>query len=370
MIRTGKIKVLVVDDSAFYRQSIISMLDSCSDIEVIGCSANGNDAIRFLHNKQPDVITLDLEMPEMDGFTFLRWVMRNNPIPVLVISSEKEANNILKALEMGASDFILKPMKKPSKEIMNLRSEICFKIQTIFDIPIEKMGPSPKQTYQPVKAFSATHENNKPKSSPSFSLIALGASTGGPQAIQSILTHIPQVNIPPIVIAQHMPPVFTESFANRLNGLSKLCIKEAVDGDFIEKECVYIAPGGSHMIFENRENRIRIQIKPQQEIDKYVPSIDMMMASAADVLGSKVLGILLTGMGNDGKEGMRRIKEEGGKTVAQNEETAVIFGMPGGAIQEGIVDHVLPLYDIPQLILANEEKDNTLGDNSLCMNNL
>ena len=358
MKRNGKIKVLVVDDSAFYRQSIISMLKSSSEIEVIGCSGNGNDAIRFIHKEQPDVITLDLEMPEMDGFTFLRWVMRNNPLPVLVISSESEANNVLKSLELGASEFLPKPMKKASKEIMNLQSDICSKIKSIVDIPLEKRGPSPKRIYQPINAFSASDENSKAKPSQSFRLIALGASTGGPQAIQSILTQIPQVNTPPIVIAQHMPSVFTECFANRLNGLSQLCIKEAVDGEFLEKECVYISPGGFHMIFENKDNRIQIKIKPQQEIDKYVPSIDMMMASAADVLGPKVLGILLTGMGNDGRKGMKRIKEAGGRTVAQNEETAIIFGMPSGAIQEGIVDQVLPLYDIPQLILANEEMDN------------
>lgn len=356
-----KIKVLVVDDSAFYRQSIISMLKTFPDIEILGSVANGNEAMRFVLKEKPDVITLDLEMPEMDGFTFLRWLMRNEPIPVLVISSQSEAASAFKALELGAADFIAKPTKKASLEIMNLRAELWLKIRTLVKIPAEKM----KIRIQAPSHFSGgklppSDIKGYPDQS-SIDLIVMGASTGGPPAIQAIITMIPKNFQTPIVIAQHMPPVFTQYFSERLDRISQLEVKEAEPGDMVEPGRVLIAPGGSHMVFEQTGGCVFVRIQSPQKGDRYVPSIDSLMVSSANVFGSKVLGILLTGMGNDGKKGMRKIKEVGGKTIAESEETAVIFGMPREAIKDGVVDRVLPLLSIPDLILNRMVLEQTGG---------
>ncbi|HEX9757414.1 MAG TPA: chemotaxis response regulator protein-glutamate methylesterase [Nitrospiria bacterium] len=359
-----KIKVLVVDDSAFYRQSIISMLKAFPDIEVIGSVANGHEAMRFVLKEKPDVITLDLEMPEMDGFTFLRWLMRNAPIPVLVISSQSEAASVFKALELGAADFMAKPTKKASLEIMNLQAELRLKIGTIVKIPPEKM----KVRIQAPSRFSGERMEAKVSRGSSYrnsvDLIAIGASTGGPPAIQAIITMIPKDFSTPIVIAQHMPPVFTHYFAERLDRISQLEVKEAEPGDMVGPGRVLIAPGGSHMVFERTGDCIFVRIQPPQKGDRYVPSIDSLMASSANVFGPKVLGVLLTGMGNDGKKGMRKIKEGGGITVAESEETAVIYGMPKEAIKDGVVDRILPLLSIPEFILSRVSLGEAVGEKS------
>jgi len=357
-----KIKVLVVDDSAFYRQSIISMLKTFPDIGVIGSVANGNEAMRFVIKEKPDVITLDLEMPEMDGFTFLRWLMRNEPIPVLVISGQSEAASVFKALELGAADFMAKPTQKASLEIMNLQAELRLKIGAIVKIPAEKM----KVRIQAPSRFSGGKLSPSDlKGSPgqcSCNLIVIGASTGGPPAIQAIITMLPKNFSTPIIIAQHMPPVFTHYFSERLNRISQLEVKEAEPGDRVEPGRVLIAPGGFHMVFEEKEDCVFVRIQVPPKGDRYVPSIDSLMASSVNVYGSKVLGVLLTGMGNDGKKGMRKIKEVGGKTIAESEETAVIFGMPREAIKDGVVDRVLPLLSIPDFILNGMVLKHTVGE--------
>ncbi len=347
----SKIKVLVVDDSAFYRQSIILMLKAFPEIQVIGSVPNGNEAMRFVLKEKPDLITLDLEMPEMDGFTFLRWLMQNHPIPVLVISSQSEAPSVFKALELGAVDFMAKPTKQASMEFMNLQAELCLKIGTIVKIPVyklkERFSPSSRTLGEtkPLRDLRADRERKF------VGLIAIGASTGGPPAIQTILSTIPQ-NFPiPIVISQHMPTVFTYYFAERLNKVSKVEVKEAENGDSVQAGRVLIAPGSSHMEFESKRGGVYVRLKPQEKMDRYVPSIDHMMASSVEAYGSKVLGVLLTGMGNDGKVGMRKIKEAGGVTLAESEESAAIFGMPREAIKEGVVDHILPLISVPEFIL-------------------
>ena len=353
MTTNRKIKVLIVDDSAFYRQSLIAMLRDCPDIEVIGSVADGSEAMRFVLKQRPDVITLDLEMPQMDGFTFLRWLMRNKPIPVLVISSQSEATSVFKALELGAADFMAKPTKRPSLEIMNLQAELRLKIETIVKIPTEKIRTRLEEPgrlaarYPEVLDRDRLHDRNRN----GVNLVAIGASTGGPPAIQTIVTMIPKGFSAPFVIAQHMPAVFTRYFAERLDRLSQLEVKEAQEGDMVEAGRVLIAPGGSHMLFERRGDRVQVRIGASQSADKYVPSIDAMMVSAAEIYHENVLGVLLTGMGNDGKVGMKRIKEKGGTTIAEAEETAVIFGMPREAIKEGVVDHILPLSTIPEALL-------------------
>ncbi|MBI3610091.1 MAG: chemotaxis response regulator protein-glutamate methylesterase [Nitrospirae bacterium] len=345
----NRIKVLIIDDSAFYRQTIAGFLKAVPRFEVIGTVPNGSEAIRFISRSKPDVITLDLEMPTMDGFTFLRWLMANEPIPVVVISSRSESSNVFKALEMGAADFLGKPTQQASLEIMDLRAELVSKVETAASIPPEKLRLKYQSRVQDEAAVTAA-----PRSRPrldAVQLVAIGASTGGPPAIQSILTQLPKDFPAAVLVVQHMPPGFTQYFAERLNKSAKLPVKEGEVGDLLETGKVYIAPGGHHMMIRSAENKVRIDLKPKVDADKYTPSVDRLMTSAAELYKEKVLGILLTGMGSDGKMGMKAIKEKGGATIAEAEETSVVFGMPKEAISIGAVDQILPLHQIPREVI-------------------
>ncbi|MBI3597482.1 MAG: chemotaxis response regulator protein-glutamate methylesterase [Nitrospirae bacterium] len=340
----NRIKVLIVDDSAFYRQTILGILKTSPRLDVIGAVPNGSEAIRFVSRSKPDVITLDLEMPTMDGFTFLRWLMTNMPLPVVVISSRSESNNVFKALEWGAVDFIAKPTQRASLEIMNLRAELVSKVETAATISSDKLR---------LKHKTASIEAAVPvvpaggRDTGSVRVVAIGASTGGPPAVQSIITKLPKDFPAAVIVAQHMPPGFTLYFAERLGKFALLPVKEAASSDRLEPGRVYISPGGYHMQLHSTPNGVQIGLKSRTDSDKYAPSVDQMMISAAEIYGDKVLGILLTGMGSDGKLGMRTIKEKGGATIAEAEETCVVFGMPKEAIGVGVVDKVLPLNQIP-----------------------
>lgn len=311
--------------------------------------ANGNEAIRFVTRSKPDVITLDLEMPMMDGFTFLRWLMTNAPIPVVVISSRSESNNIFKALESGAVDFIGKPTQRASLEIMKLQAELVAKVETAASISKDKLH----QKYRsPIPtALPATPSPADGGVQGVVQAVAIGASTGGPPAVLSIITQLPKDFPAAVVVSQHMPPGFTLYFAERLAKVAHLPVKEATHGDRVEAGNVYICPGGNHMQLRSIRNEVRIEVKPRLDTDKYTPSVDQMMVSTAEVYEDRVLGILLTGMGSDGKLGMQAIKKKGGATIAESEETSVVFGMPKEAISLGVVDKILPLYQIPNEVI-------------------
>ena len=340
----NRIKVLIVDDSAFYRQTLMGILKSSPNLDVIGAVPNGSEAIRFVSRSKPDVITLDLEMPTMDGFTFLRWLMTNMPLPVVVISSRSESNNVFKALEWGAVDFIAKPTHRASLEIMTLRAELVSKVEAAATVSSEKIRLKHKSasTVTPGPAISSGGHNTG-----KVQVVAIGASTGGPPALQSIITKLPKDFPAAVIVAQHMPPGFTLYFAERLGKFALLPVKEAADSEPLEPGKVYISPGGYHMELQSTPNGVQIVLRPRSDSDKYAPSVDRMMITAAESYGNKVLGILLTGMGSDGKLGMKRIKESGGMTIAEAEETCVVFGMPKEAIGIGVIDKVLPLDQIP-----------------------
>jgi len=340
----NRIKVLIVDDSAFYRQTLMGILKSSPHLDVIGAVPNGSEAIRFVSRSKPDVITLDLEMPTMDGFTFLRWLMTNMPLPVVVISSRSENNNVFKALEWGAVDFIAKPTQRASMEIMTLRTELVSKVEAAATVSIEKIRLKHKtaSTGAAVPAIPSGGRNTG-----RVQVVAIGASTGGPPAIQSIITKLPKDFPAAVIVAQHMPPGFTLYFAERLGKFAQLPVKEAADSEKLELGKVYISPGGYHMELHPARNGVQIALKPRSDSDKYAPSVDRMMITAAETYGDKVLGILLTGMGSDGKLGMKTIKENGGMTIAEAEETCVVFGMPKEAIGIGVIDKILPLEQIP-----------------------
>jgi len=343
------IRVLIVEDSAFYRQAIAGMLKSSPYVEVVGSVTDGREAIKALPLLHPDVITLDLNMPNMDGFTFLRWLMLNQPLPVLVISSHSESTNVFRALELGALDFLAKTTEKASNDFVKLQDELAGKIETIAMVSADKLRDLRMieiQTNHSMAAPQERVESRDWKEKAKFDVVVIGASTGGPPAIQAILSRLPQDFPVPIAIAQHMPPGFTQYFSDRLNHVLQIGVKEAQAGDVLEAGKVLICPGGHHLRFRKVGDKTIVDIQTRQETDKYVPSVNALMISAVEIFHSKVLGILLTGMGNDGKLGMKSIKESGGSTIAESEESAVIFGMPKEAIQAGVVDRVLHLSEI------------------------
>lgn len=344
-----EIRALVVDDSAYNRQIIIKMLQHETSIKVVGSAANGNEAISKVIKLKPDVVTLDLEMPTMDGFTFLRWIMKESPLPVIVVSARSDDKSVFKALELGAVDFIVKPTAKASPELQKIRDELIAKVDVATHLEMTKMKANLDLLSDRRERYSEIEETFQ--KSKGVELIAIGASTGGPPAIQAILQRLPK-NLPAgIVISQHMPEGFTRHFAERLNNISPLYVKEAEEGDVVEHGKVLIAPGGHHMILEHGRKEIKTILRNKSTADKYVPSVNLMMESAAEVYGNNVLGVILTGMGNDGKDGMKAIKDNRGQTIAESEETSVVFGMPHEAIAAGVTDKVLPLGEIPDEII-------------------
>jgi two-component system chemotaxis response regulator CheB len=360
-LNRSKIKVLVIDDSPFVRQSISMMISETSHIEVMASVHGGLEAIKFLEKETPDVITLDIEMPEMNGFTFLAWLMKNHPLPVLVISSRSDNQNVFKALELGALEFIPKPGAAATLELLNLKDELIRKIEIISKVPkntIQKQASiytlPPQETPvkerpRPLPALPETLQRSQKRGG--ISLVVIGASTGGPAALQMVISSLPaDLNIP-IVIVQHMPPNFTRSFAQRLDTLSKLRVKEAEEGDLIQGGWVYIAPGGNHVTVSSVPQGNRLSLSQKEAGDRYVPSIDKTMLSAAAIYGKGVLGIILTGMGNDGAEGIKKIKEAGGITLAESEETAVVYGMPRVPVQLGVIDKIVPINQMADQLI-------------------
>ena len=339
----AKLRVLVVDDSAYNRTVITQMLASDEGIEVLGSAMDGVDAIAKTLRLRPDVITLDLEMPNMDGFTFLRWLMKERPTPVLVLSSRSDSRSVFRALELGAVDFLPKPEARISKSIENIRDDLLSKVHAVLNLEMAKIKSTIDLLAREQAPPVARKEDDLRKERGPVELVAIASSTGGPPAIQAILTALPADLSAGIVISQHMPSGFTRSFAERLNKLSPLVVSEAATGDRVEPGAVLIAPGGYHLIIKKDRTGLFAELAPRSPSDKYVPSADRMMISVAEACGPAVLGVVLTGMGSDGAEGARAIRQRRGKCLAESEQTAVIFGMPQEAIRTGAVDKVLPL---------------------------
>lgn len=341
-----KTRVLIVDDSAYSRQSIKNILEKEQDIKVVGIASNGIEAITCTMKLKPDIITLDVEMPEMDGFSFLRWLMKERPTPVIMVSSRSDSKTVFKALELGAVDFIAKPSRVASVELQRIQNDLILKLKGIKNMRMDRVNVCRN-------LINKTHENTdavKDASYHNIEVVAIGSSTGGPAALQIILTRLPSNFPAAILISQHMPKGFTEPFAERLNRLSKIRVKEASDGDSVDYGHALICPGGSHMTVGVEDDKVCVALKDSSSSDKYAPSVDIMMASAAKVFGPTAMGVVLTGMGNDGKHGIVEIKEKGGYTIAESESTAVIFGMPNEAIKTGKIDSVLAINEIPGVI--------------------
>lgn len=345
-----RIRVLVVDDSAFSRQTIKKMLESEEGIEVVGIATDGIDAIAKTLKLKPDLITLDLEMPEMDGFAFLRYLMKERPTPVIVVSSYSDSKTVFRALETGAVDFIAKPTPRASQELNNIKNDLIAKVRSVRQMSLERLKRNLSLLEKAHGDVTSREETMIPERQ-KIEVIGIASSTGGPQALQLVLTKLPEGFQPPILISQHMPRGFTASLAERLNKLSKIRVKEAEAGEPLQHSTAYICPGGRHMVLKKKGSNIIIDLEDATRDDRYIPSADKMFCSIAEYYRARSMGVVMTGMGNDGKKGLLEIKTKGGYTIAESEETAVVFGMPQEAIKAGAVTRVLPLYEIPYEII-------------------
>jgi two-component system chemotaxis response regulator CheB len=344
MTSTGLIRVLVIDDSAFSRQAITRMLATSPLVEVVGVARDGEEALRKTFDLLPDLITLDLEMPRMDGFTFLRIVMSKRPTPVMVISGRSGEDDVFKALELGAVDFIAKPKPHAAPELVDIEQELIRKVHAIRELRIEKVRERLSTMPAAVNRQRVGQRADSPK------IVVIGSSTGGPAALMQVFGAFPEAPQCSFLVAQHMPEGFTRGFAERLDRLTPLGAVEAKGGERPRPGTILVAPGGSHLELESVGADIVTRVVKQRDRDKYTPSVDRLFRSAAKCFGSDVLAVVLTGMGDDGRKGVTAVSEAGGTVIAESEDTAVIFGMPQQAIRTGDVDQVLPLTEIATAI--------------------
>lgn len=348
-----RIKVLIVDDSALVRQTLAEVLSSDPQIMVMDTASDPFIAVEKLRRNVPDVITLDIEMPRMDGLTFLQKIMSQHPLPVVVCSSlaEEKSDTTLKALEYGAVDIIQKPRLGTKKFLEESRTSICDAVKAAAMAKVKRIDErkqvEPKLTADAVIPKVATkamiHTTEK--------VVVVGASTGGTEALRLFLEAFPP-DAPGIVIVQHMPEHFTAAFARRLDGLCRLSVKEAEDNDTVLRGRALIAPGNYHMLLKRSGARYYVEIKDGPLVCRHRPSVDVLFRSAARYAGKNALGIIMTGMGDDGARGMLEMKEAGARTIAQDEKSCVVFGMPQEAIKQGGVDKILSLEDIAPEVLS------------------
>ena len=351
MSKINKIKVLIVDDSAFMRTAIERMLVTDSSIEIIGSARNGREAVGKVARLKPDVVTMDIEMPVMDGLHALKEIMRLCPTPVLMVSSltQQGAKVTLDALELGAIDYIPKPGSALTVGVLKLQKELLSKIHAVANCKPKQI----KLEYRPManNGNMSKATSNKPINKAFF----IGASTGGPPAVQKIVSQLSHDFPAPVIIAQHMPKTFTSAFATRLNRVCAIRVKEACDGEIIQNSLVYICPGDNQTrVIKNSDGSFKFSvISNNDEKDLFAPCINTLFFSAATELGLRSVAILLTGMGEDGVRGMKNIKMVGGLTITQDRATSVVYGMPKAALEQNAATRILSLDEIaPEMELA------------------
>jgi two-component system chemotaxis response regulator CheB len=365
----SKIKVLVVDDSAFMRKVIKDLLQSDTNLEVIGTARNGQDALDQLPNLQPDLVTLDVEMPVLDGLDTLKVIVEKYQLPVIMLSSTTSvgAENTLVALERGAFDFIAKPSGSISLDLHKIQSDLIEKVKLAYDqkgknslsrtrikekrvqgvVKLEKK-PSTYTRNQVIPPANSLHRRTD---SGLKHLILVGTSTGGPKALQRLLSSLPQMNHAAILIVQHMPPSFTKSLANRLNQLTPHVVVEAQDGELIRGGHVYIAPGGFHMAVKSLQNKLAIHLHQEPPRGGHRPSVDVLLESVMYLTGYALITLILTGMGKDGTEGLRKItRQRKVYAIAEDESTCVVYGMPRSVVEAQLIDEIAPLDHVHLVI--------------------
>lgn len=346
------IRVLVVDDSALIRRILTDILNKDKDISVIGAAKHGKEALEKIETLNPDIITLDIEMPIMDGMTTLKHIVSKYKLPVIMIStlSQEGADLTLKALDEGAVDFLAKPTNVFRLNQQEIIEDIIQKVKSG-----SKLKPSlPKQRINPISNNNKI-SNNVIGNEDFKSIIAIGTSTGGPRALQSLIPSIPEDISASIVIVQHMPPKFTKSLAERLNAISRINVKEAEQGDVLKKGWAYIAPGDYHMRIEKQGSNLVIKLNQDPKIMGLRPTVDIMMSSVSRISNYSKIGIILTGMGSDGSKGIIEMKKNKSYTIAQDESSSVVYGMPRAAIETGGIDEILSLDEIPKRIINKVE---------------
>jgi two-component system chemotaxis response regulator CheB len=349
-----KLKVLVVDDSAFSRRTITKMLEGLERIEVVGYAVNGEEGILKVAALKPDLVTLDLEMPKMDGFTFLRILTVRFSIPVIVVSALSSADKVFKALELGALDFVAKPSGGASNDLLLIREDLQKKVLQLVNLAPQRLKQPLWQPHETVRDVSrgAVVAPAAPAGQSPFDLVAIGASTGGPPALQFLFSAFERSYPFSVVVSQHMPTGFTHAFAERLNRASKFEIKEAEDGDLVLPGRALIAAGGMNLVLELQSGRVTARVVPPTSADRYVPSVDVMLESCAEIYRKRMIAVILTGMGNDGAKGVRKVKDKGGFVMAESDETAVVYGMPREAVATGLVDSIVPMQSVHREILT------------------
>ncbi len=352
---SGQIKVLVVDDSTLVRKIVTDSLESDPLIKVIGTADNGETAVKLVKELNPDVITMDIEMPVMDGLTALRTIIATNPKPVIMLSvfTQHGAEETFKALEYGAVDFIPKPSSMVSLSLNDISELLRTKVKSVSQSRVE----SSDEPLRKKKGAAAGAAADKKIVAPSdrkgavSRVVGIGTSTGGPAALMHVFSNIPADFPSSILVVQHMPEGFTKAFAERLDTMSSLKVKEAEDMDQVLPGCAFVAPGNMHISIEEKNSKRYVRVFQGEKVSGHRPSIDVLFDSMASTIGKNTVAVIMTGMGRDGADGITKIKEAGGKTIAQNEETSIVYGMNRVAVEKGGIDDVVPLSEIPKKIV-------------------
>lgn len=360
-----KTRVVVVDDSALVRGLLTEIINRESDMECIGAASDPFAAREMIRNLDPDVITLDVEMPRMDGIDFLGKLMRLRPMPVVMVSTltERGADVTLRALELGAVDFVAKPKIGVSDGLRSLASDITDKIRIAARAQIRR-GITPVAGAAPTKATSAPPPASAIGRLSTEKIIFIGASTGGTEATKEVLLGFPP-DAPAVMITQHMPPGFTKSYAARLDGLCRIRVKEATDGERVLPGHAYIAPGGFHLSVERSGANYVARVRDGEPVNRHKPSVEVLFNSAASIVGQNAIGVMLTGMGADGARAMKTMRDAGSFNIAQDEATCVVFGMPREAIAAGAAHEVLPLGQIANRVIERLRSTAGMSTNRL-----
>ncbi|MGG6432037.1 protein-glutamate methylesterase/protein-glutamine glutaminase [Anoxybacillus sp. D401a] len=352
----NKAKVLVVDDSAFMRKLISDFLSEHPRLHVVGTARDGQEALQKIEQLRPDVVTLDVEMPVMNGLETLKHIMQKHPLPVVMISSttKEGAENTILALQYGAVDFIAKPSGAISLDLYKIKDKMIEKVLLASEANLRTVKIKQKKSMLPQKQYSKIEVSERQHVSGKKKMIAIGTSTGGPRALQHVLTKFPATIDAPILVVQHMPKGFTKSLANRLDSLCDIRVKEAEDGEIIQKGTAYIAPGGKHLYVKRVGTSLAIHLDEAAPRNGHRPSVDVMFESLSALTDYEKIAVVMTGMGSDGTAGLKQLKMSG-KTfvIAESAESSVVFGMPKSAIAANVVDEIVHVDDIAEAVMKH-----------------